>query len=89
MDAGRLTYEKLFALLTNLGFCESARNEDAPNAPRVFIHDRTDTVVLFRNASSEPVSPSDLLSAEVHLHASKIVREPLESLMQAATDTPT
>ena len=83
MDVNRLTYKKLFALLASLGFREERPSKAAPNDPRVFVDDETDTVLLFRNATSETVSPADILSTEVHLHANNIVNQPLESLLSA------
>ncbi len=81
MDATPITYSKLFALLTSLGFKEESQAKAARKEPRVFIHDPTETVLIFRNATSELVTPADVLSTEVHLHARNIADQPLESLV--------
>ena len=83
MDAARLTYRKLFALLASLGFKEQRPVRPSPREPRMFVHDATETVLLFRNANDESLSEADLLSAEVHLHANNLVEGPLESLLGA------
>lgn len=83
MDAAPITYKKLFALLTSLGFKEQSPARASRKEPRVFIHDPTKTVLMFRNATGETVSPADVLSTEVHLHARNIVNQPLESLVGA------
>ena len=80
MDAAQLTYKNLFAFLESLGFREEPPST-AANEPRVFVHDRTDTVLLFRDAAGEIVTPADILSTEVHLHAKNIVDQPLESMV--------
>ncbi len=84
MDPARLKYKNLFALLLSLGFREEASSEDA-SEPRIFVHDGTDTVLLFRDAPAEKVSPADILSTEVHLHANSIIDRPLESLLTAVS----
>lgn len=81
MDATPITYKKLFALLMSLGFKEESPAKASRNEPRVFIHDPTETVLMFRNATGETVSPADVLSTEVHLHAGNIVNQSLESLV--------
>lgn len=83
MDAAKITYKKLFALLISLGFTEESPATVSRKQPRVFIHDPTDTVLVFRNASGETVSPADVLSTEVHLHARNIADQSLESLVHA------
>ncbi len=49
----------------------------------MFVHDSTETVLLFRNTTSKFVSPADVLSTEVHLHANNILDQSLESLLGA------
>lgn len=83
MDAARLTYKKLFALLASLGFKESLPSRSVPKGPRVFVHDSTDTVLLYRNTTSKLVSPADVLSTEVHLHANNLMDQSLESMLSA------
>ena len=83
MDAAPVTYKKLFALLMSLGFKDESPAEASRKEPRVFIHDPTETVLVFRNATSETVSPADALSTEVHLHARNIVNQSLESLVRS------
>jgi hypothetical protein len=75
-----MTYESLFALLESLGFRTSPAT---PPEPQVFVHDPTDTVLLFRSATSATVTPADLLSTEVHLQARGISDQPLEVLADA------
>ena len=82
MDAVPLTYKNLFALLVSLGFREAPPSKDG-NEPLVFVHAATDTVLLFRDAPDETVTPADILSTEVHLHANNIVDQSLESLLSA------
>jgi hypothetical protein len=84
MDATRMTYTNLFTLLTSLGFREQQSGE-VPRSPRVFVHDKTDTVMLFRQAMDELVSPADLLSTEVRLHAKNIADQPLQVLLEQMT----
>ena len=84
MDGKRLTYENLFVLLDSLGFKEELAS-DSGNAPRVFVHTATDTVLLFRNAPCDIVTPADMMSTEVHLHANKIIEHSLESLVNAVS----
>ncbi len=43
-----LTYNKLFALLASLGFNEESSETKDQKQPRVFVHTKTDTVLLFR-----------------------------------------
>jgi hypothetical protein len=79
MDATRMTYTNLFTLLTSLGFREQQSGE-VPRSPRVFVHDKTDTVMLFRQAMDELV-----LSTEVRLHAKNIADQPLQVLLEQMT----
>ena len=79
-----MTYTNLFTLLTSLGFREQQSGE-APRSPRVFVHDKTDTVMLFRKAIDELVSPADILSTEVRLHAKNIADQPLQVLLEQMT----
>ena len=83
MDAAPLTYNRLFALLVSLGFEEESPAGAARKAPRVFVHEPTETVLMFRNATGEAVSPADVLSTEVHLQARNLVDQSLESLVRA------
>ena len=82
MDAERLTYKNLFALLLSLGFTEELPRRES-NEPRVFVHAATDTVLLFRDVPSETVTPADILSTEVHLQTNNIVDKSLDSLLSA------
>jgi hypothetical protein len=75
-----MTYEDLFALLEALGFRTSPVT---PPEPHVFIHDPTDTVLLFRSTPAATVTPADLLSTEVHLQARGISDQSLEMLIGA------
>lgn len=84
MDGDRLTYRNLFALLVSLGFRDNPPSK-AGNEPRIFVHATTDTVLLFRDAPGETVTPADMLSTEVHLHANNIVDQSLESLLSATS----
>lgn len=77
------TYENLFDLLVSLGFRDSSGDDAVAAEPRAFIHERTDTVLLFRNTPADSVSPADILSTEVHLQGKGIAEQPLESLMSA------
>lgn len=79
-----MTYTNLFTLLTSLGFREQQSGE-SPRSPRVFVHDKTDTVMLFRKAADELVSPADILSTEVRLHAKNIADQPLHVLLEQMT----
>jgi hypothetical protein len=82
MNSNPLTYEHLFVLLESLGFKEDQAS-NLGNAPRVFVHTATDTVLLLRNAPGDIVTPADMLSTEVHLHANNIIDQSLESLVNA------
>ena len=83
MDAAPWTYKKLFAVLGSLGFKETRPGRAVPKGPRVFVHDATETVLLFRNTTSKFVTPADVLSTEVHLHANNIWDQSLGSLLSA------
>ena len=83
MSTLRLTYNKLFALLASLGFNEESSETKDQKQPRVFVHTKTDTVLLFRRATSEAVSDADMLSTEVHLHANNIADKPLSTLLDS------
>ena len=77
-----ITYQNLFMLLVSLGF---KRQPGAAATNRhVFCHVPTDTVLAFGRQTGELVTPADMLSTEVHLHARGISEEPLESLLNAA-----
>lgn len=81
MDATDLTYENLFALLLSLGFRDVTANASDKKKPRAFVHDKTDTVLLYRKDANGLVSGADILSTEVHLNARGITDTPLESLI--------
>ncbi len=85
MKKGKLTYKNLFALLMSLGFIEETEEGSGRQGARVFFHEPTETILLFRNKGSQEVSPADILSTEVHLQAKGIVRQPLESLFSSLT----
>ena len=84
MDAVQMKYRNLFSLLVSLGFTEESPSTTGKE-PRVFVHSATDTVLLFRDAPDETVTPADLLSADVHLHANNIVDQSLESLLNVTS----
>ncbi len=79
-----MKYKNLFALLISLEFTEESPST-AGKEPRVFVHAATDTVLLFRDAPGETVTPADRLSTEVHLHANSIVDQSLDSLLSATS----
>jgi hypothetical protein len=76
-----MTYERLFSLLESLGFLTSPVT---PPQPQVFVHEPTDTILMFRSTASGTVTPADLLSTEVHLQAKGISDQPLETLVRTA-----
>ena len=80
MSAAKITYTKLFSILRSLGFREERPVEPGGHLPRVFVHEATDTVLLFRDGGRETISSADQLSTEVHLQAKRITDEPLETL---------
>lgn len=84
MDSNRLTYGNLFVVLESLGFKEQT-TKNSGNSPRVFVHTATDGVLLYRDSPDDVVTPADLLSTEVHLHANNIIDQSLESLLSAAS----
>jgi hypothetical protein len=73
------TYRNLFDLLVSLGFSE--RTLEGPKNSRSFTHAQTNTVLLFRRAANEQVTPADTLSTEVHLQGKGIITEPLETVL--------
>lgn len=81
MNDVRITYLNLFTLLQSLGFQEHP-SKALPNA-RVFFHEPTDTILAFGRDAHEQVTPADMLSTDVHLHAKGIVDQSLESLVGA------
>lgn len=81
MSNSPITYRRLFELLLTLGFEDETPGDAEQRKPRVFVHPSTDAVLMFRNAESEVVSPADVLSTEVHLHANALASQPLESLV--------
>jgi hypothetical protein len=82
MTENPITYQKLFTLLVSLGF---KRHPGAAATNRhVFCHEPTDTILAFGRQTGELVTPADMLSTEVHLHARGISEEPIESLLHAA-----
>lgn len=81
MEAIQMTYANLFTLLKDLGFCEQAGDGSSRSA-RVFVHDKTDTIMLYRKSATGFVSPADLLSTEVRLHAKNIADQTLETLYE-------
>ena len=83
MATTRTTYRNLFDLLVSLGFSE--RTLEDPKGSRAFTHDQTDTVLLFRRATTDQVTPADALSTEVHLQGKGIIAEPLDALLGAKT----
>jgi hypothetical protein len=82
MDTATITYNRLFTLLLSLGFEEESPASAVEKDPRVFVHEPTETVLMFRNATGEVVSPADVLSTEVHLQARNLVNQSLESLVR-------
>jgi hypothetical protein len=50
---------------------------------RVFTHEPTKTVLLFRDVGEQPVSPADAMSTEMRLQSNGISDETLESLSQS------
>ena len=81
MNETPITYETLFALLTSLGFEQRTPGRPSEREPVGFVHQPTQTVLLYRGPANGPVSPTDLLSTEVHLRARSIIHEPLELLI--------
>lgn len=74
-----LTYHKLFAFLVSIGFED--QSEENERGPHVFVHESSDTVLLYRRTSETLVAPADALSTEVHLNAKGLTDKPLESLV--------
>ncbi|MFK7818495.1 MAG: hypothetical protein AB8G99_07245 [Planctomycetaceae bacterium] len=81
MAMTRTTYRNLFDLLVSLGFSE--RTLEGPKDSRSFTHDQTDTILLFRRATTDQVTPADALSTEVHLQGKGIIAELLDALLGA------
>jgi hypothetical protein len=50
---------------------------------RIYTHEPTKTVLLFRDIGEQPVSPADALSTEMRLQSNGISEETLESLSQS------
>ena len=79
MSKTKPTYQDLFGLLDSLGFVENERSRE--QGPYVFFREKSNTLLAFNRAGSEPVTSADLLSTEVHLQSSGIIKESLESLL--------
>ena len=69
---------------TGAGADEMLKEVAAVTNRHVFCHAPTDTILAFGRQTGELVTPADMLSTEVHLHARGISEEPLESLLSAA-----
>ena len=82
MVDARVMYKDLFGLLVSLGFRDKSCDDTAGSEPRAFVHESTDTILLYRNAPTDWVSAADVLSTEVHLRGKGIVDQPLETLMR-------
>lgn len=80
MNDTPITYQNLFVLLASLGFQEQRPGKVAAK-PRVFLHEKTDTILAFSRETNESVTSADMLSTEVHLHARGIAEQPLELLL--------
>lgn len=81
MNEAPVKYRDLFAFLKTLGFEQS--REDSP-ALHAFLHQTTNTLLVFGRSPDESVTPADWLSTEVHLRANRIVDDPLDSLITVA-----
>ena len=82
MTAPPITYQNLFLVLESLGFTRMPTA--AATNRHVFYHASTDTILAFGRHPGDLVTPADMLSTEVHLHARGITEESLESLLSAA-----
>jgi len=80
----KTTYRKLFRFLESLGFSEERGN--TPNR-RAFIHEPSDTQLLFGRGLDEQVTPADMLSADVHLAGNGLIDKPLEELLNSGVVT--
>lgn len=77
-----ITYRNLFLMLESLGFTRMPTA--AATNRHIFCHASTDTILAFGRHSDEMVTPADMLSTKVHLHARGITEESLELLLSAA-----
>ena len=77
-----ITYQNLFLLLESLEF--RRQPTAATERQHVYLHAPTDTILAFGRHPGDLVTPADMLSTEVHLHARGITEESLESLLSAA-----
>lgn len=79
----RPTYGELFALLDDLGF----RSEAADRFERVFLRERTDTVLLFAllddPSTDRAVTEADFISAETHLRGRGLIDAPLRQVVES------
>jgi hypothetical protein len=83
MMAERPTYTQLFSFLQDLGF----RAEASDDFERVFLHEPTETVLLFSllddPSTDRPVTEADFTSAETHLRGKELIGQPLGQLLEA------
>lgn len=82
MTETSITYQNLFLLLESLGF--RRQPTAATENQHVYCHAPTNTILAFGRQPGDLVTPADMLSTEVHLHARGITEESLESLLSAA-----
>jgi hypothetical protein len=84
--AKRPTYAQLFAFLQDLGF----RAEASDQYERVFLHEPTETVLLFSllddPSTDRPVTEADFTSVETHLRGRELIAEPLGRLLAARVE---
>ena len=71
-----------FLLLESLGF--RRHPTAATKDQRVYCHAPTGTILAFGRHPGDLVTPADMLSTEIHLHARGITEDSLESLLNAA-----
>lgn len=81
-----ITYGQLFDVLESLGFQQKAPCT-SPN--HIFFHAPTETILAYGRQLSDPVTPADILSTEVHLHGRGVADEPLVSLVDSVSSKST
>lgn len=82
MSETGITYQNLFAVLRSLGFREKPSGLKTGRR-HIFVHESTDCLLAFGRENTEPITPADMLSTDVHLRARGVIDRPLEALLNA------
>ena len=77
-----ISYQQMFNALLTLGFTDVTGVQEKP--VRVFEHEPTETVLIYRDLTTETVSAADMMSTEMRLSARRISERSLIDLVNEA-----